>query len=264
MRSRYVAVLAICAVVVVLAACNAILGNEASITYVDGDAIAGPDREAAADDVAADGTAAPGDAADAGDLPPNPDVPCDAAAFCADFDPPSATIPYGWREARPNDASVFHTDNVFFVTPPNGLRVSLFSGETSRWLATDIDGGRPFDFFVDVNLPSVGTGTIQILQIACHPSATLRIAIDQSGGLSLSDTQGTVLGPVLPFGQWVRFGLRISATDTVLRLSGPLAASVSLPRSCLGPFTVSMGVIVPSGAASSWTILFDRVRATVP
>jgi hypothetical protein len=249
-------------VVIGLAACNAILGNDASITYVDGDALAPGDRR--------DGEDAFADAADASERDasaPDPDVPCDAAAFCSDFDPPFASIPFGWAEARPNDAAVFPTDNTDFVTAPNALALSLQTGETGRWLATEIDGGRPFAFIFDVFVRAVGSGSIELLQIACRSPGTIRLLIDENGTLSLQvDTQTTAGPGIVPVRQWMRLALVVSESQTILDVLGPQQASLEVARSCQGPFTTSLGILVHSGLASSlpWTVLFDRVRATVP
>lgn len=255
------------------AACNALLGNE-EIAYVDGDAIAPGDRDGSGDggrgddaDPGLDGGALDGDASEL----PEASVPCDAAAFCSDFDPPPPldVSPFGWNSAFPafGDAGVFTTDGTDFTSPPNSLRVDLLPSDAPRWLQQPISGSRPLRVYSDLFVRTKGNGDVTFLSVLCAPSQTnvIRAGVDASGKAVLSFNGDKVIGPILLQGTWLRMILEVTATSTSLTRDGTGWPPMTIPQTCTGAYTVRLGFPATgdSQPTTTWTVLFDSVRVTV-
>ena len=270
MRARFVALVAF-----TLAACNAILGNESSITYVDDDATA-PGRDGSAEGAGeeastdggreADAAAADGDAA----FPPDTDIRCDAAIFCSDFDPPSPLdmTPYGWDSEYPSDSG--RLDTTDRVTLPNSLRFDFPTNNSYRAVTKSFfDAGRPLGVYFDFFVRTSGGGALDLLEVVCKQAGnvTVRVKIDATGTTSLELGTKEVKGPVVPSGMWRRIVLTLDTSDISMFVVGPASFPVSLGESCTPSFVVSLGPSaweVTDGGFKPWTVLFDKVRVTAP
>lgn len=262
-------------VALALAACNAILGNEDAITYVEGDAASpggdgsteGAGQEGGSTDGGgggdADAAAPDGDAAfDAAST----DIPCDASIFCSDFDPPFADTPYGWDTEYPIDSGAIDTVNS--VTPPNSLRFDFPTATSYRSVNKTLDAGRPFSVYFDVFVRTRGSGAVDLLEVVCKQASTttVRVKLDSTGTPWLEMGMQQVQGTLVPTGQWQRIVLTIGNTKVSMLVVGPADVSVVLNQSCLGPFVVGLGpeAYEADGGFQPWTLLFDKVRVTAP
>ena len=246
------------ALVVAVVACNAILGNAESIEYVDGDAIAPGPRDGADDDSSSvDGGEI--DAAESLDAEPDTNVSCDSAVFCSDFDPPLDVAPWGFTNAVPNNGPAFGIDGTN-VTPPNSLRIARSaSDQQPHYLNYVVDRGRPFTVMFDVRVRTVN-GFADLLQVTCRPSpTTMRVGINSVGQVYLAEGAVTATGPMVPLDQWLRIVFTVHQSSTTLYVYGASSTPMSLTRSCLPPFGISLGIM---SQTAPWTALFDRVRVT--
>lgn len=255
---------------VLAAACNGILGNESSITYVEDDA----------QSPAPDGGGSAGEDAAVADAIVNGDAtegffdaavePCDAATFCAEFDPPTDVPPYGFGMMYPGNGALFPVEDAS-VTPPNSLLSTAQTSEPAgRYLRHRLVGARPMrfsfalfvresadvDFFVVRCTGTTGPSQIEVGWRNPGERPTFRI-----------DGQDVTNAFPLPLGTWHRVSLAIEAAATTLTIApvtGGKANNYQFPKSCAGPYDVDLGVArvrVIDGAGVA--MLFDQVRGNV-
>lgn len=241
-------------------ACNAILGNEAEISYLDG---LGSDGSVQGDQIAPDdGGLADGDATRDGDPPVDPS--CDAA-FCSNFDPPRDVAPFGWSGQTVTGTSMA-TTTAQHTTPPFGLRVSGTPSEPPRLLRRDIARSGPatwaFDMLIGATPRGAFPAATRVFDITCAAQETLELVIDNNGGVTW-ERQGSVLsvaiGPTLPMNEWRRFTLSIAPPQCALTVSGQ-ATAYMLDCSCTTLETARLGSSPTTGAsAGPWELFFDQV-----
>ena len=247
------------------AACNAILGNDASITYVDGDAQATDGRPDTATDT---GAGADGDAGiDVASLIDVLVPSCGDADFCANFDPPNDMPPFGFTQVVP--ASAFPLD-MRNVSPPNSVRVESAAGSNGLGptLRESMDGGSltlAFQLYV-----IQGTGDWDFARIACKGDGGASIFVaagSDLGHASLSVDGDRVVGgasATIASGSWQRL-LLVIGQSTVQLVLVDVGATLARPSTCTGPFSIALGLptvrdTIDSGAVQ---VLFDDITADV-
>lgn len=249
-------------------ACNAIIGNEAELTYdglpgvpIDGSSDGSPDptdAEAALDadataDVAADG------ALDGGGDGARP--PCDGAVFCSDFDPPWDVAPfYGWSDGTATDAQLVSDA----TTAPFALEITTNDPGVPRVLhvgslAVDEPASYAFDVRI-VGAPSTGGEEATIARARCSGGAYLRMRI---AGPNLTLSKGVTPAETasLPFARnvWTRVAIVTDALG-VLLLVGANNARIS--DQCSRITDIEMGLYFAAGG--TWTARFDHVLLAAP
>jgi hypothetical protein len=260
---------ALFAVALATGACNAILGNEADVTYVDDDA----GLPGALPDGEVDGALA----ADAGDGDGQADALPDAqvavcsdadAAFCADFDPPYGPPAYGFSTATDPAPT---TTGTTFTTPPFSLDVIVSAADDAPaqfvqlTTSSAVVGSWEFDVQV-LEVPSGAAPGATIFELLCKPDELVRLAlVDSTVYLQSVDfNSGTVhmshAGPTLSTPTWTHLSVDVGTSTVVLRVNGAERAFV--PQSCSSPIRVSLGTVRFSGgpAGGRWRILFDSFR----
>jgi hypothetical protein len=250
-------------------ACNAIVGNEADLTYVDEDAGL-PDARTDGDGaLGADG----GDAGLDGQADAQPDAlvaACGdaAAAFCADFDPPYGPPAYGFSTATDPAPK---TTGTTFTTPPFSLDVMVSAKDDAPaqfvQLATSSPVLGSWEFDVQVlEVPNGPTSGATIFELLCKPDELVRLALmDKTVHLQSVDfNSGTVrtsrAGPTLSTAKWTHLSVEVGTSTVTLRVNG--AERTFVPESCSSPIRVSLGMVPFSGGPSGgrWRILFDSFR----
>jgi hypothetical protein len=195
-------------------------------------------------------------------------VPCDAAAFCSDFDPPQHVVPFGWQTAIPSnpDASVFVTDPSS-ISPPNSLRIDLTPSDTYRFLEHPVSGSTPVSFLFKLYVDAGGGGDVSMFEVRCGPAfaTSIRAGIDQAGRAKLSFDTSDDLGAIVPTKTWLDIVVTITNTDTTLFVIGAFSSKMKRSGTCDGPYAVRIGFpnIGALDRQGTWSVLFDNVRVKV-
>lgn len=251
------------------AACNAIVGND-TIHYVDdGDGgFVGRTDGATGPDGATDG--APSDSPTQGDGTTGPDgaiLPCSAvdATFCADFDPPTGTAPWGFTtysiSAPPTTRLGLST------TPPQSLEIAAPSGAGNRFVLLDWSDTNHRVWELDLEIAELPTGAatprVEILVFSCASTENLSLFLDGTVlGLKRSAADGggatTLTGATLGTGAWKH--IRLERDTNTVFVDGKEAFSFAALTCVTTRAFLGFNSSSPAGLAGQWRLLFDSVR----
>jgi hypothetical protein len=259
---------------VLAAACNGILGNEPSITYLEGgDAqVPGSNDEGGAD-AASDSDAAANDATTipdgSVDFFDGAVAACDwdgisTDKFCADFDPPNDSQPFRFSAAYPAASGAFLLDDAS-VTPPSALLVKGIVGDAPRFLRRRFNTGGQLVAF-SFSLFGRQLANADFLVVNCRKNGDVRaIAVGWTpSGLSLRFEGQTLPLGTLAAGSWQRVSVVVDAKEIAVSIApaaGGPSASYRLNGSCSAPYDVDLGLpAIRAIDAGSTSLLFDQVR----